>query len=132
MSIEVTWDNPEHTIVRYVFSERWTWEEFFTTVNTARQLIDAAPVETIGVIMDGKSRYMQFPPNMLTHFKTTLRNKHPKTRIVVIVFDNAFLRVMINTLIVLSGTGGKSLLMMDDLGKAREAVLEHLRQPIIE
>jgi hypothetical protein len=132
MNIRVEWDNAEQTVVRYIFEQRWTWEDFFNAVNTAKTLIDAAPAQGVGVIMDGKTRNMQFPPNMLTHFKTALRNKHPKTRIVVVVHDNAFLRVMINTLVILSGSNGQTLQVVDDLEKAREIVRERLSQPMTE
>lgn len=27
MSIHIEWDNPEHTVLRWVFTEGWTWEE---------------------------------------------------------------------------------------------------------
>lgn len=29
MGIQVLWDNPEKTIIRYDFSDPWTWDEFY-------------------------------------------------------------------------------------------------------
>jgi hypothetical protein len=132
MSIQVNWDNPEHTIIRYQFERSWTWNDFFAAVRTAKGLIDAAPAERVGVIMEGQSRHMQFPPNMLTHFKNALRNRHQKTEIVAVVIDNAFLRVIVNSLIVLTGSSKETLQITEDLEQARAIVQAYLETRMLE
>lgn len=132
MGIEVEWDNAEQTILRYHFDQVWTWNDFFAAVRTAKSLIDAAPAQRVGVIMDGKSRHMQFPPNMLTHFKNAMRNRHKKTEIVAVVIDNAFLRVIVNSLIVLTGANKGTLQITDDLQHARDIIQQRLGTPSME
>jgi hypothetical protein len=97
----------------------------FGAVEQARALIDTAP-GGVGVIMDGKTRSMQFPPNMLTNARRALSNTHPRTRIVVVVINNPFLHVMITTLSRISGARGRVLKIADTLEEARALVNSHL------
>lgn len=47
MSVHVTWDNNDHTVLRYDFDGDWQWEEFQTAFRRAREML-----ETVGHIVD--------------------------------------------------------------------------------
>lgn len=125
MAIHVDWDNTEKTILRYSFPSDWTWEDFFDALKQAKALIDTAPGE-VGVIMDGKSNEMRFPPYMLTNFRKALENCHKKTRAIVIVVDSGFLRVIVNMLVRIANKSGQVLRMADSLDEARKIVTDTL------
>lgn len=125
MTIEVIWDDEQQTVVRYIFPEAWTWEEFFAAVDTAKAMIDTAP-GWVGVIMDGPTRTMKVPPNMISNTKQVLSRTHPKTKIVVVVINNPFINVMVTTLSRISGMRGRILVSTEDLNEARRMVREHL------
>lgn len=125
MAITVNWDDDSQRIVRYVFDEHWTWEEFFKAVQEARRLIDDAPGD-VGVIMDSASRRMKYPPNMLTNLRQALNNKHPRTQIIVVVVNNPFLLAMVGILAQISGTRGRAVRVAHDLPQARQMVLSYL------
>lgn len=129
MAVTVAWDTEVEYTVRYEFKGYWTWDEFFEAYQQAKALIDTAPGDA-GVIIDARSRSINFPPNILTHSRHALKNKHPKTRIVVVVLNNYLLRVMMKTLIQVMGSDGRILHIADTPDHAREIIRRALAQPV--
>lgn len=127
MAIEVVWDDEAQTVIRHIFPERWTWEEFFVAVDEAQAMIDTVP-GPVGVIIDGRADNMQMPPNMLSNGRTLLSRSHPKTKIMVVVIKNPFINVMVMTLSRISGARGRALLSVDSIEEARRLVREHLAE----
>jgi len=126
MGIRVVWDDAQdrrEQIIHYIFERQWTWDEFFTAVDTAQTMIEADPGD-VGVIMEGKDRGMTFPPNALTNMRRALKNIHPKTRVIVVVLRNPFIRVVVSNLVRM--TRSHKLHILDDLEQARSLVKAHL------
>ena len=124
MGIRVVWDNPQQTIVRYIYDERWTWDEFFRAKAEAAALIGTVDYK-VGVIMDAPPN-VQLPPNMLTHAKSALQNRHPNTAMIVIVTTRPFLRTMINTLVKLTKGQHASIYLCANVDEAREIIRDRL------
>jgi ketopantoate reductase len=127
MAVRVDWDNDEKNIVRFLYDDVWTWEDFFNAVRQTKNMAEIAP-SYIGVIMDAETSHLKFPPNMVTHLKNALRNRHPKTKIVVVTIQNAFLRTMVSTIAKVAGKDGHALLIADSVDEARRLIREHLAQ----
>jgi hypothetical protein len=70
---------------------------------------------------------MELPPNMLTHAKSALQNKHSNTAIVAFVTVRPFLRLMINTLVKLTKGQHASIFMVANVDEAREIVGNRLQ-----
>ena len=124
MSIAVAWDNDEHTIVRYRFDQRWTWDEFTAAKKQAVSLIDTVS-HKVGIIMDAPSD-VELPASMLTNARNALGKKHRNTAVIVIVPTNAFMRLMLNTLVMVSGTAGSAIQVANNLDEARALVAKQL------
>lgn len=124
MSIAVSWDNDEHTVVRYRFEKRWTWDEFSAAKNEAVSMIDTV-THKVGIIMDAPSD-VELPASMLTNARNALGKKHPNTAVIVIVPTNAFMRLMLNTLVIVSGTAGNTIQVANNLDEARALVAKQL------
>jgi carbohydrate-binding DOMON domain-containing protein len=127
MNITVDWDDDSKRIVVYTFRATWMWEDFFKAVEKAKALIDTAPGD-VGVIMGGETRYMRLPPNSLTHFRSALRATHPKTRIVVIVSENVYLSMVLDTLTRITGARGSKLKLVGGMDEARALVRARLSE----
>lgn len=127
MNITVSWDDELPHVVRYDFRAVWTWEDFFKAVAQAKALIDTAP-GNVGVLMVGESRYMRLPPNSLTHFRSALQAKHPKTCIVVVVSQNIYLSMMTETVARLTGERGGKLRFVNTIEEARALVKQRLSE----
>lgn len=126
MGIKVEWDNEAHTILTYIFDRVWTWEDFFSAVREARTLIDAAP-GNVGIIFQSTSRYPLPAQNLLTNFRKELWNKHPKSKIMVVVTDNLFFRTVMDSVFKIAGLR-IPFRIMSDLDEARALIHEHLRE----
>jgi hypothetical protein len=83
MTINVTWDDPEHTIIRYEFNERWTWPELLQAVaQSDAMLMEAGHV--CHFIYDIRlSRAI--PDSALTYLKRFVGKKRANTGIQVVV-----------------------------------------------
>jgi hypothetical protein len=123
-SIAITWDNDEHTIVRYCFDKRWTWNEFSNAKEQAVSLIASVPYK-VGVIMDAPSD-IELPPNMLTHSRNALGKKHPNTAVIVFVSTNPFMRLVVNTLSIISGASGSTIQIANNLDEAHSMIAAKL------
>jgi hypothetical protein len=126
MAIQVGWDNEEKTAIRYDFEAYWSWNDFFTAFQTSKSLIDTAP-GNVGVIFDASIPNLHFPPNLLSHLKNALQNRHPKTRIIVVVIKNPFLRAIVQSLMKIGGKDGKLLHIATTVEDARKQVRDCLK-----
>src|SRR5688500_6132016 len=121
MAVQIAWDQQEPDIVRYLYDENWTWEEFIEAVQRTKTMAESGPAY-IGIIMDANSSHLKFPPNMVTHLKNALRNRHPKTKIVVVTIQSAFLRTLITTISKISGKDGNELRVANSEDEARRMI----------
>lgn len=70
MSISVKWDNPEQTVLRYEFGERWNWQAFEAAVERGFTLMEAVP-HTVDVVMDMR-KSQRLPDGALLWWKKAL------------------------------------------------------------
>lgn len=97
MSVNVGWDDPEQTILRYTYEAGWTWEEYATAVATATQLVATASGE-IDVIGDFSNSTL-LPERALSNFRKSLATS-PDTvpfKMVVLIVKNEFISRMLDT-----------------------------------
>jgi hypothetical protein len=125
MAIKVVWDNPQHTIVRYIYDEKWTWDEFFQAREEAVALIDTVDYK-VGVIMDAPPN-VQLPPNILMHAKNVLQGRHENTVIVAFVATRPFLRAMFKALVQITRGRESTIVLCANVDEAREVIRDRLQ-----
>ncbi|HEX2908475.1 MAG TPA: hypothetical protein VHO69_16505 [Phototrophicaceae bacterium] len=52
MPVHTTWENSEQPIIRYTFTDPWTWDHFYAALEQGRQLREACGLPTINIIVD--------------------------------------------------------------------------------
>ena len=124
MSVQVEWDNPEQSILRYIFDDGWTWEDFFAAREEALRLIDERGAE-VGVIIH-MPEHVRIPPNLITHARSLAGRVHENTVMVMVVMSNHFLRVMLQTLRKISPQADSRMHMAQTLDEARATLNERL------
>ncbi len=76
-TIEIGWDNPEHTVVRLTLHDGWTWEQLYnanpqiiglmsSTAETVHLMIDYMHAKSVpmgSVIMHARNVLTAYPPN---------------------------------------------------------------------
>jgi hypothetical protein len=73
MPIEVVWDNDEKTIIRYVFGNHWTVQEYFDAYPVAGRMMKGSEAHVIGIIVDDSAEIIP-PKGSMTAFKQTVRS----------------------------------------------------------
>ena len=109
MGVEVEWDNPERSILRFTVVGHWTWEEFYAARDHARVLADEVALTQIDTIIDIRVGSI-FPRNSLMHFRDMSSEAHPK-------LENGSVVVVENTLFVQT--------LMDIMRRANHSAMEH-------
>jgi hypothetical protein len=86
------WDNPEKYIVRWIYPEKWTWDDFYEAIQQRDELFSTVS-HTVHVIVD--VRHSSFIPSGVMargRYISTGNRRHPQEGITVIVGANAFIR----------------------------------------
>ncbi len=125
-TVHVDWDDDAQQIIRYVFQPRWDWVDFFAAVSEARALMDSAP-GNVGVIFDASDApNINVPPNALTNFRNALNRSHEKNKLMVVVLNSAFARILIASVQKLGGERASLLQFAATVDEARQMIRTHL------
>jgi hypothetical protein len=118
LSVRASWDNEEHTVVRYDFETHWTWDEFRTASVAAFAMTRTVEhtVDTISNFRPGQS----LPPNALFQFRRAMADAPKNRGMNVIVSDSPFIRSMVTTFSRFNKQLGKKLKVVASLDEARE------------
>lgn len=96
MPIEIVWDNPEHTILRYDIRGKWTWEDLFSARDQVFALMDSVNAKRVDAIIHFKES-LNLPPGAMSQLKQLREHPHPKAGLTVMVGANRFMRTMFGT-----------------------------------
>lgn len=93
MPITTIWDNPEQSIIRYVYEGKWTLTEFHQAFDTAYKMMNTVD-HKVHLIIDVQNSTI-LPSGILSQGRTaTNRAKHPNHGIILIVGANGLIRAM--------------------------------------
>ncbi len=118
MSIHVTWDNAEKTILLWTIIGRWTWGEYDDAIAQSNAMLDTVD-HGVDFIYDTRSMSI-LPPDLITQFKLRYLNKHRNTRQFLVVGVDSYLQLLWNTFTKLPYARDLSAFYFDTLDEARE------------
>jgi hypothetical protein len=95
MNIEVSWDDEKKHIIRWTFPKQWTWDDFYTALQTSRTLVRQEN-HIVDVIVDMTVSEL-FPRNLLTQGQVTMQTTSLNIGIIVVVGWNPLLRTAFNS-----------------------------------
>ena len=97
MSISVEWDNEQHTIVRWIFDRRWTWDEFSAAQKESNQLLEKVdhPVDVIGDLRNSSG----LPANALTAYRGFVNTTVENLDLIVLVGAGRFVKAMVTVFV---------------------------------
>jgi hypothetical protein len=91
MTIQISWDNDAHTILRYQFEAEWHWEDLYKAIGEGLKLADGRHT-AIDTIFDASADVRLPPGNMLFHSRRLLDVLPPQRGFVVILSNQPLLR----------------------------------------
>jgi len=92
MSITVVWDNPEQTILRYIYNGQWNLDNFYHALQESREMMDTVN-HRVGLIIDVQNSKL-VPNGVLSHGKNVSLRKHPNQGKSIIVGASGFVRTL--------------------------------------
>ena len=131
MPVEVSWDNPGHTIISQQFSGRWTWEEFYrVTYDQIRHLMFSSP-HVVHVIADiGHSSYTTSMSGALTQVRNVALSYPANWGVLVLVNNNAFVTILMDMFKRNHPELAERLFVVDTRDEAYSLIEHYQKQPI--
>ncbi len=120
MTVRVDWDDPDHSILLYSLSCRWTWDELYEAADKGLAMADTVS-HTVDVIVDFRIS-QGLPPKAFAQFNRLNRMPTPQTGLVVITGGGTFLLSLFNLYILIAGSSASKYCWVSDLDKAYRAV----------
>jgi hypothetical protein len=121
MGIHVEWDNQDHTTIRQIFDQHWTWDDFYATKHRVDEMIDAVH-HPVGLILEMPFNVV-IPPNALSSGKHSIDTEHPHLYRIVIVSTNQLLQTLYDLFGKVYPLATQHVYMVEDMDKAREILL---------
>jgi hypothetical protein len=110
MSINAEWLNPGSNIISLVVAGKWTWDEFYSARTAMHAMMDESAHTSIDYILD-MSHAPLLPTNVLSHIRNMDRQRHPKSRHMVVVGANRFITTMFDLMNKMLPDGKRSVSM---------------------
>ncbi len=127
MTVEVQWDNPEQTVIRFDFAERWTLDEFEAVRKIAYQMYDKSPHQGMfGVLLIFPPRAF-LPENILSIVRRQISVKHIRTGMIVVVSNNSYVKILCNMLVTVYRPARAVFTQTDNIEEGRALLLARLQ-----
>jgi hypothetical protein len=96
MSITITWDNPDQTIIRETFTGRWTWEEFIDVCGRQAPAMMKTVPHTVHIISDFRESTPLPLGGAISQARNVTKNMPPNWGLLVVVSNNSLVSALVN------------------------------------
>ena len=96
MPIHVSWGNEEKTFTIFRFENKWTWEEFYHSIDAAHELVRNSAY-IVNTLVDVAQCHL-FPQNLLSNVRSVLQQPIRDTDLIVVVTTSRFIEMLLHTL----------------------------------
>ena len=121
MSIEVEWLSPESNIIRLTIHDRWTWTDFYSSRQEMYDLMDQSEHENIDYILDMRNA-PALPENVLSQMRNVGQRHHVKSRHMIVVGANRFIKTMFDIMQTLSPDRMLNVTLVQTIEDAEETL----------
>ena len=122
MGIQVLWDNPEKTIIRYDFSDSWTWDEFYQVRVEGNNMAESVSHPVVALInLQGQ---VSLASGALVQGKRIARTKPENISMQVIVSTNGLIKSLFPVFTRLNPNLANSYRVVPTLEAARALAAE--------
>jgi hypothetical protein len=119
--IRVEFDNPERTIIRWDFRGRWTWDDWYISVQQAIGLRDLVIEKQVVPILMNFKHSGPLPLGVLPHARATVEFMDPHDYVVV-AQASGYVRSMLAAFYLLNPSFRDRILLADTLDDARALI----------
>ncbi len=123
--IQVQFDNPEKTAIRWDFRGRWTWDDWYQaadrTLELRREVLDLPVVAAILNFTHSGP----VPMGLLPHARTAMEMVYPND-FIVITGGSGYLRSLAQTFRLLNPSLRDQVMLADNVAQARQIIAQRL------
>ena len=94
MKLQVDWDNPEKTIIRITYTEKWTWNDFYAANMEAVAMMKTVP-QTVHFLADFRQSRSLPLGGAITHARAALTGLPDNWGILVIVSTSVLIQRLV-------------------------------------
>ncbi len=127
MSIELYWDNDDHTVLLCEFPRKWTWDEMYNMLAKVKRTTDAADHE-IAAILDVRQGVKIpggiFTPSTFEHAKQMLKMGESGSGAVVVVGASPMIKTIANAVRGIDPNAMSHVSFVDMPDQAREILMQ--------
>jgi hypothetical protein len=120
MSVNVVWDNPEQTVLRYTFEGQWTWDEYFPVLMQGREKMGTVS-HYVSIINDMLGT-QHVPPAFLTNARSVIHKRPKNTGLAVFVSKQMMFTALHRVLIKFDPLIHANYLLTPTLEEARTKI----------
>jgi hypothetical protein len=120
MGISVTWDDEEHSVIRFDYQGAWTWNELYDAVRESHLLLDTVN-HTVDSIIDLEHSSL-LPEHALSRAQNVVKMAHPNQGMTIVVGANTLVRTLLDIYKRIYIKNTPPVLMARSLPEAREAI----------
>ena len=99
MTHTLSWYDAAQTTIHVVFSDGWTWDDVFETLNEVKRMMIAVPQQTLFTLLVDLSRTTTHPEHAEQYLGRVLADIPLRVQSVVVVSSDAWVRHMHATVI---------------------------------
>lgn len=92
MGIMVEWDNPEHTVIRFIYTGQWSVDDLFSATQESRVMMDSVNHRVHGIIDMRSSKLV--PNGALSLGRNVSLRKHPNQGRSIVIGANNLVRTL--------------------------------------
>ncbi len=116
MTVRVDWDAPDHSILLYSLSCKWTWDEMYEAADRGIAMTNTVS-HKICVIVDYQSS-QGLPPGAFAQFNRIRHLMTPQIELVIIAGGGTLLLSLFNLFLLIAGNAAPKYCWVSDLDKA--------------
>jgi len=107
VNIDIVWDNPDQTILRYVFRQRWTWADLHNAMKEASRQMETV-THKVDIIMDVTQASLIPSGAIAQAQKAFATPKHHNAGITIVVSSSSFAQTLVAVGRKLSGRAAQN------------------------
>ncbi|MEO0560964.1 MAG: hypothetical protein AAF125_02550 [Chloroflexota bacterium] len=122
MLIDVVWDKPEKTVLRFVRHPGWSAKDYHAAIDQAVEMAQTVPYR-VHMIQDS-TRTTEMPPNALQHFRIGNAKLAPYSGKSIIVGDSYLMKTLFDMFKVMEIDMSEHFTFVTHIDKARDLLAE--------
>ena len=123
MVIELVWEDTDRTILRHIYQDAWSVDDFLKAVNESRALLleVSHPVDLIIDMCEAAGP----PPQIMSAYQYADRMVPPNQRLIVMVNPNEYMKAFNNIVGKIAPRASENRYLVKSLSEAHDLISEY-------